>query len=40
MYTRLPQYYFVARHKVCTLIRFVIDGKDMKQCEVVELGNR
>ncbi|MES2702547.1 MAG: metallophosphoesterase family protein [Bacteroidota bacterium] len=24
-------------HKVRTLIRFVIDGKDMKQCEVVEL---
>jgi len=27
-------------HKVRTLIRFVIDGKDMKQCEVVELGKR
>ena len=27
-------------HKVRTLIRFVIDGKDMKQCEVVELGTR
>lgn len=27
-------------HKVRTLIRFVIDGKDMKQCEVIELGKR
>lgn len=27
-------------HKVRTLIRFVIDGKDMKQCEVIELGTR
>ncbi|GAA4468592.1 metallophosphoesterase family protein [Nemorincola caseinilytica] len=27
-------------HKVRTLIRFVIDGKDMRQCEVVELGPR
>ncbi len=27
-------------HKIRTLIRFVIDGKDMKQCEVIELGNR
>jgi putative phosphoesterase len=27
-------------HQVRTLIRFVIDGKDMKQCEVIELGNR
>ncbi len=27
-------------HKVRTIIRFVIDGKDMKQCEVIELGNR
>lgn len=27
-------------HKVRTLIRFVIDGKDIKQCEVIELGNR
>lgn len=27
-------------HKTRTLIRFVIDGKDMKQCEVIELGNR
>jgi putative phosphoesterase len=25
-------------HKVRTIIRFVIDGKDMKQCEVIELG--
>jgi putative phosphoesterase len=27
-------------HKVRTLIRFVIDGADMKQCEVIELGSR
>jgi putative phosphoesterase len=27
-------------HKVRTLIRFVIDGKDMRECEVVELGKR
>jgi hypothetical protein len=27
-------------HKVRTLIRFVIDGKNMKQCEVIELGKR
>lgn len=27
-------------HKVRTLIRFVIDGKDMRDCEVVELGGR
>lgn len=27
-------------HKVRTLIRFVIDGRDMKQCEVIELGKR
>lgn len=27
-------------HKVRTLIRFVIDGKEMKDCEVIELGNR
>jgi putative phosphoesterase len=27
-------------HKVRTLIRFVIDGKDMKQCEVIEMGPR
>lgn len=25
-------------HKVRTIIRFVIDGKDMKDCEVIELG--
>jgi uncharacterized protein len=27
-------------HKVRTLIRFVIDGKNMKECEVIELGKR
>lgn len=27
-------------HKVRTLIRFAIDGKTMKDCEVIELGNR
>lgn len=27
-------------HKVRTLVRFVVDGKDMKQCEVIELGKR
>jgi len=27
-------------HKIRTLIRFVIDGKEMKDCEVVELGKR
>lgn len=27
-------------HKVRTLIRFSIDGKNMKDCEVIELGNR
>ena len=27
-------------HKVRTLIRFVIDGRDMKQCEVIELTPR
>jgi len=27
-------------HKVRTLIRFVIDGKDMRDCEVIELGGR
>jgi putative phosphoesterase len=27
-------------HKVRTLIRFVIDGKEMKECEVIELGSR
>ncbi len=27
-------------HKVRTIIRFTIDGKDMKDCEVIELGQR
>lgn len=27
-------------HKVRTLIRFVIDGKELKDCEVIELGKR
>jgi putative phosphoesterase len=27
-------------HKVRTLIRFVIDGNNMRDCEVIELGNR
>ncbi len=27
-------------HKVKTLIRFVIDGKNIKDCEVIELGKR
>lgn len=27
-------------HKVRTLIRFTIDGKDMRDCEVIELGKR
>ena len=27
-------------HKVKTLIRFVIDGKQIKNCEVIELGKR
>ena len=27
-------------HKVRTLIRFVIDGKEMKDCEVIELGKK
>ncbi len=27
-------------HKVRTIIRFVIDGMDIKDCEVIELGNR
>lgn len=27
-------------HKVRTLIRFVIDGKEMRECEVIELGKR
>lgn len=27
-------------HKVRTAIRFVIDGKEMKDCEVTELGEK
>lgn len=27
-------------HKVRTIIRFAIDGKDIKDCEVIELGKR
>lgn len=27
-------------HLVRTLIRFIVDGKDMKGCEVIELGKR
>lgn len=27
-------------HKVRTIIRFVIDGKEIKNCEVIELGKR
>jgi putative phosphoesterase len=27
-------------HKVRTIIRFAIDGKEIKNCEVIELGNR
>ena len=27
-------------HKVRTLIRFTIDGKNMRDCEVIELGSR
>jgi uncharacterized protein len=27
-------------HKVRTIIRFVIDGKNMKDCEVIELGKK
>lgn len=27
-------------HKVRTLIRFVIDGKDIQKCEIIELGKR
>jgi uncharacterized protein len=27
-------------HKIRTLIRFVIDGKNMKDCEVIELGKK
>lgn len=27
-------------HKVKTLVRFVVDGKNIKDCEVIELGKR
>ena len=27
-------------HKVRTLVRFVIDGENIKDCEVIELGKR
>jgi predicted phosphodiesterase len=27
-------------HKVRTLIRFTIDGDNIRDCEVIELGNR
>lgn len=27
-------------HKIRTIIRFTIDGPDMKDCEVIELGKR
>jgi uncharacterized protein len=27
-------------HKVRTLIRFMVDGKEMKNCEVIELGKK
>src|SRR5450432_2378663 len=27
-------------HKVRTLIRFTVDGRDLKDCEVIELGKR
>lgn len=27
-------------HKIRTIIRFVIDGKEIKNCEVIELGKR
>jgi uncharacterized protein len=27
-------------HKVRTLLRFTIDGSNIKDCEVIELGNR
>ncbi len=27
-------------HIVRTLLRFVIDGQDIKDCEVIELGKR
>lgn len=30
----------VGWHKVRTIIRFAIDGKDMKNCEVIELGKK
>jgi len=27
-------------HKMRTIIRFVINGKNMRDCEVIELGKR
>lgn len=27
-------------HKVRTIVRFAIDGSDIKNCEIIELGNR
>jgi predicted phosphodiesterase len=27
-------------HKIRTIVRFVIDGPDIKDCEVIELGRR
>jgi putative phosphoesterase len=27
-------------HKIRTLVRFVIDGKEMKNCEVIEIGKK
>ncbi len=27
-------------HKIRTMVRFVIDGKNISKCEVIELGNR
>jgi putative phosphoesterase len=27
-------------HKVRTLVRFIIDGKDIRNCEIIELGKR
>jgi uncharacterized protein len=27
-------------YKMRTLVRFVIDGKNIKECEVIELGGR
>lgn len=27
-------------HKIRTLVRFVVDGKELKDCEVIELGKR